>query len=57
MFVDPDSPALRGGALNQLWRQQLLAAAILERGLYDEGRVVVVAPAPNRELWNAVWLT
>jgi hypothetical protein len=54
VFADPDDPALRGGALQQLWRQQLLAAAMLERGLYDEGRVVVLAPAPNRELWHAV---
>ena len=54
VFADPDSRALRGGALQQLWRQQLLATAMLERGLYDEGRVVVVAPAPNRELWGAV---
>jgi hypothetical protein len=53
-FADPDDPGLRGGALQQLWRQQLLASEMLERGLYDEGRVVVVAPAPNRELWRAV---
>jgi hypothetical protein len=56
VFADPDSRALRGGALQQFWRQQLLATAMLERGLYDEGHVVVVAPAPNRELWNAVRL-
>ena len=56
VFTDPDAPALRGGALQQFWRQQLLAAAMLERGLYDDGRVVVVAPAPNRELWHAVRL-
>jgi hypothetical protein len=54
VYADPDDPALRGGALQQLWRQQLLATAMLERGLYDEGRVVVLAPAPNRELWRAV---
>lgn len=27
---------------------------MLERGLYDEGRMVVVAPSPHRELWRAV---
>ncbi len=54
VFADPDDPALRGGAQQQLWRQQLLATAMLERGLYDEGRIVVVAPEPNRELWRAV---
>jgi hypothetical protein len=55
-FRDPDAPALRGGGAGQFWRQQLLAHAMLARGLYDEGRVVVVAPAPNRECWRAVRL-
>ncbi len=49
IYRDPDGPALRTGGLEQFWRQQLLATAMLERGLYDEGRVVVVAPAANRE--------
>ena len=49
IYHDPDSPALRTGGLEQFWRQQLLAAAMLERDLYDEGRVVVVAQAANRE--------
>ena len=32
------------------------ARHMLARDLYDEGRVVVVAPAPNRECWQAVRL-
>jgi hypothetical protein len=54
VFVDADAPALRGSALRQLWRQHLLAAAMLRRGLYEEGRVVVIAPLPNRQLCGAV---
>ena len=56
VFRDPDSPALRGGVLSQLWREQLLATAMLRRGLYEEGRVVVLAPLPNRQLCSAVAL-
>ncbi len=56
VFRDPDAPALRGGALNQFWRQQLLAAAMLRDGLYEEGRVVVLAPLPNRQACGAVAL-
>ena len=56
VFHDPDSPALRGGSLNQFWRQQLLATAMLRHGLYDAGRVVVIAPLPNRQCWGAIAL-
>lgn len=56
LYADPGSPVLRGGVLGQFWRQQLLAHAMLARGLYDEGRVVVIAPAPNRECWQATRL-
>ena len=56
VFRDPDAPALRGRALNQFWRQQLLAAAMLRDGLYEEGRVVVLAPLPNRQACGAVAL-
>ncbi len=56
VFLDPDAPGLRGGVLNQLWRQHLLAAAMLRNGLYEEGRVVVLAPLPNRQACGAVAL-
>jgi hypothetical protein len=52
VFRDPDAPALRGGALFQLWRQHLLATAMLRRGLYEEGprrhRGPVAEPAALR---------
>jgi hypothetical protein len=54
IFHDPDAPTLRGGALGPFWRQSLLATAMLERGLYDEGRVVILAPFANTPLWRTV---
>jgi hypothetical protein len=56
VFVDPDAPTLRGGVLGQFWRQQLLATAMLHNGLYEEGRVIVLAPLPNRQACGAVAL-
>ena len=56
VFLDADSPALRGGSLNQFWRQQLLTTAMLRHGLYDQGRIVVIAPLPNRQCWGAIAL-
>lgn len=56
VFVDPDAPTLRSGALNQFWRQQLLATAMLRNGLYEDGRVVVLAPLPNRQACGATAL-
>jgi hypothetical protein len=56
VFIDPDAPTLRNGALNQFWRQQLLATAMLRNGLYEEGRVVVLAPLPNRQACGATAL-
>ncbi|MBP0496033.1 PGN_0703 family putative restriction endonuclease [Pararoseomonas indoligenes] len=54
VYRDPDGPALRSGTLGQFWRQQLLATAMLRQGLYDAGRVVVLAPAPNADAWRAL---
>ncbi|MBO1081678.1 PGN_0703 family putative restriction endonuclease [Roseomonas haemaphysalidis] len=54
LYRDPDAPALRGGTLGQFWRQQLLAAAMLRQGPYQQGRVVVLAPAANNDIWQAV---
>lgn len=54
IYRDPDATALRGGQYGQFWRQQLLAAAMLQQGLYERGSVVVLAPAPNSEIWHAI---
>ena len=54
VFRDPDAPALRYAPVEQFWRQQLLLTAMLERGLYDTGRLIVIAPALNAECQAAV---
>lgn len=50
LFVDPEDPKLRTAPIQQLWRQHLLAAAIIANGLFDRGSVIVVAPALNNAI-------
>jgi hypothetical protein len=54
VFRDPDAPALRYAPIEQFWREQLLVTAMCERGLYDDGRLVVIAPALNAECQAAI---
>lgn len=54
LFIDPDNPALRNNPFQQLWREHLLAFTMLDRGLYDEGSFVVIAPRLNWHAQNAV---
>lgn len=54
LFKDPDHPDLRAAPLQQLWRQHMLAAAMVQNGLYSAGRFIVIAPALNRRVWSAV---
>lgn len=54
LYKDPDHPALRNTPLQQLWRQHMLAAAMVMNGLYATGRFIVVAPALNTDVWAAV---
>ena len=44
----------RANPLQQLWREHLLAQAMLMRGDYDEGRFVVIAPRLNYHVQNAI---
>lgn len=53
LFIDPLKPALRTNPLQQLFREHLLAEAMLMRGDYDEGRFVVVAPRLNTLVTSA----
>ena len=53
-FRDPDAPALRRAPVEQFWREQLLVTAMLERGLYEEGRLLVIAPTLNTECQAAI---
>lgn len=54
LFVEPMKPALRTNPSQQLFREHLLAQAMLMRGDYDEGRFVVIAPKGNTLVANAV---
>ena len=54
LFVDPDHPDLRAAPLQQLWRQHLLAFAMVHNGLYTTGRYILIAPTLNRAVAQAV---
>ena len=56
LYQDPDSPLLRGAAIEQFWREQLLVTALLQQGDYEQGRLLVIAPALNRECQSALRL-
>ena len=54
LFVEPRKPALRTNPSQQLFREHLLAQAMLMRGDADEGRFVVIAPQLNTLVASAV---
>jgi len=54
LYKDPDSAALRENPLQQLWRQHMLAAAMVRNGLYSGGRFIVIAPRFNAQVAHAV---
>ncbi len=54
LFVDPMKPALRTNPSQQLFREHLLAQAMLMRGDVDEARFAVIAPKANKLVANAV---
>lgn len=54
LFKNPDDPELRAAPLQQLWRQHMLAAAMVKNGLYSGGRFIVVTPALNAHVWDAI---
>jgi PD-(D/E)XK nuclease superfamily len=54
IFTDPNSPTLRHAPIEQFWREQLLLTAMLERGHYHDGRLLVIAPALNAECQAAI---
>ena len=54
VFRDADAPALRHAPIEQFWREQLLVTAMLERGHYHDGRLLVIAPALNAECQAAI---
>ncbi|MBN9458133.1 MAG: hypothetical protein J0I54_15985 [Bosea sp.] len=54
LFVEPQKPALRTNPYQQLFREHLLAQAMLMRADFDEGRFVVIAPRLNTLVATAV---
>ena len=54
VFRDPDAPALCHAPIEQFWHEQLLVTAMLERGHYHDGRLLVIAPALNAECQAAI---
>jgi hypothetical protein len=54
VFRDPEAAALRHGPIEQFWREQLLVTAMLHSGRYDQGRLVVIAPALNVDCQTAI---
>jgi hypothetical protein len=53
LFTDPAAAALRTNPLQQLWREHLLAQSMIANGLYDEGYLVMIAPALNYHIQDA----
>lgn len=49
LFRDPDHPGLRGTAMQQFWREHLLCQAMLDKGLYEDGHLLVIHPAANAD--------
>lgn len=54
LFIEPRKPALKANPYQQLYREHLLAQAMLMRADADEGRFVVIAPQLNTLVTTAV---
>src|SRR3546814_5508384 len=54
VFSAPDAPELRKNPLQQLWREHMLSRSMVQQGLYDQGRFVVIYPAQNNNCDAAV---
>lgn len=54
LFKDPEEPDLRRNPIQQLWRLHMLAQSMIDAGLYDAGRVVVIAPSLNDQVQRAI---
>jgi hypothetical protein len=53
LFTEPAAAALRVNPLQKLWREHLLAQCTIANGLYDEGYLVLIAPALNYHVQDA----
>ncbi|KRR14918.1 hypothetical protein CQ12_32270 [Bradyrhizobium jicamae] len=53
LFVDPDSPMLRSLALEQLWREHMLAQLTVDQGLTARAMFITIGPRLNRRVMAA----
>lgn len=53
LFVDPDSPLLRSLALEQLWREHMLAQLTVDQGLTPRAMFITIGPQLNRRVMAA----
>src|SRR4051794_5509785 len=53
LFVDPDSPMLRSLALEQLWREHMLAQLTVDQGLTPRAMFITIGPQLNRRVMAA----
>ena len=54
LYKDPNASGLRSSPCQQLWREHLLAASMIQRGHYDEGHFIVIAPRLNWHAQNGI---
>jgi hypothetical protein len=53
LFIDAEAQELRRNPLQQLWREHMLAHTLVDNGLYDDGRFIVLAPKLNNDVQRA----
>lgn len=53
LFVDADSPMLRSLALEQLWREHMLAQLTVDQGLIPRAVFIAIGPRLNRRVMAA----
>lgn len=54
LFIDPEDPDLRRNPIQQFWRLHMLGQSMIDCGLYDAGRVFVIAPRLNDQVQRSV---
>lgn len=53
LFVDPDGPMLRSLALEQLWREHMLAQLIVDQDITPRAMFIAIGPRLNRRVMAA----
>lgn len=54
VFKDPAASALREKPLQQLWREHMLCQSMIAKGLYNQGRFIVIYPEQNNNCGAAI---